>query len=285
MISIRNLSVDLGDFQLRDLSLEIASGEFFILMGPTGAGKTILLEAIIGLVPVAGGEIFLDGDRITHLPPEKRQIGIVYQDYALFPHLTVRENIAFGRRFQAAAGVKNSELPADLLATLELEPLLSRYPGTLSGGEQQRVALARALAVSPRVLLLDEPLSALDPRFREELRHYLRLLHRQTGTTFLMVTHDFAEALALAERLAVINRGRLEQAGTPEEIFRQPAAWKSTWAGKWNWNGAASPSAPRISFSAPTPWWPPASRTLLPAGSAASPPPASTTRWRSRSPT
>ncbi len=224
MISIHNLAVKLGQFQLVDITLDIKENEFFVLMGPTGAGKSVLLEAIAGLVTVSSGSIKLGEKEIRNLSPEKRGISIVYQDYALFPHLTVQQNIYYGLRFHRLARDNSAPRIRNLIDILALEPLFDRFPGTLSGGEQQRVALARALAIDPAVLLLDEPLAALDPRFREDLRQHLKTLHQNTHTTFFMVTHDFAEAISLADRAAVMNHGCLEQVGTIREIFQQPAS-------------------------------------------------------------
>ncbi len=226
-LRIENLAVDLGQFKLKDINLTLETGDFFALMGPTGAGKSVLLEALVGLVPQSTGEIYIDERRISNLPPEERGIGIVYQDYALFPHLSVLGNIRYGLKFQSRAksGHSNAENMAvvdDLIPLLGLGHLLHRYPTTLSGGEQQRVALARALVVKPDILLLDEPLSALDPNFRQELRTHLKNLHAASGATFLMVTHDFSEALSLAQHAAIMASGRLEQSGTIEDIFRRP---------------------------------------------------------------
>ncbi len=221
-IRIENLSVDLGSFNLRNINLTLESGDFFALMGPTGAGKSVLLEALVGLVPLIEGEVFINDRKITNLPPEKRGISIVYQDYALFPHLTVLDNIRYGLRFHHQ--MRTSALIDELVARLNLNHLLQRYPTTLSGGEQQRVALARSLAVSPDILLLDEPLSALDPNFRQDLRAHLKTLHQTSGATFLMVTHDFSEALSLARHAAVMNQGILEQVGAIEEIFCRPTS-------------------------------------------------------------
>lgn len=222
MIRIEKLSVSQGDFNLRDINLEIAKGDFFVIIGPTGAGKTVLLESITGLIPLRSGRIYAGGRDITKLSPEERDISIVYQDCSLFPHLTVLKNIRYGLRYRRAR-----EDPGHLdyiINSLGLAQLLDRAPTSLSGGERQRVALARALAVKPTILLLDEPLNALDPSFRGEIQTILKQLHSRTGITFLMVTHDFSEALTLARRGAVINQGKIEQTGTIDEIFKEPAS-------------------------------------------------------------
>ena len=222
MIEIKGLSVDLGDFLLKDITFEVKQGEYYIILGPTGAGKTVLLESIAGLYPVKKGEIWLNGKEITNLEPEKRGIGVVYQDYVLFPHLSVKENIAFGLRLR---GQPREEIEATigwLVELLNISHLLERKPDTLSGGESQKVALARALSVKPKVLLLDEPLSALDPETREDIQHELRRIHERLNMTVIQVTHDFEEAVALGDRIAVIGEGRIMQVGTSEQIFRQP---------------------------------------------------------------
>jgi molybdate/tungstate transport system ATP-binding protein len=222
MIKIESLRIELPGFVLQDIDLSIQDGEFFTLLGPTGAGKTLVLEAIAGVTPITNGRIWVKGQDITHLPPERRGIGIVYQDYSLFPHLSVLENITYGLRYHKADQLAPREWVQKLMEQLGLKALAKRSVQNLSGGEKQRVALARALAVNPSVLLLDEPLSALDPNFREEIRDVLRNLNQNLETTFLMVTHDFADALFLAKRAAVINQGRIEQFGKITNIFQRP---------------------------------------------------------------
>ena len=222
MIKIENLNIHLGEFNLHDINLNIEENEFFMLMGPTGAGKTVLLEAIAGLIPTKSGTISVGNINITKLPPEKRGIGIVYQDHSLFPHLTVLDNITYGFHFHKIDKIQAEKRLNRLVKDLDLSHLLKRLPLNLSGGELQRIALARALMVNPSVLLLDEPLSALDTNFREEIRTGLKRLHKNSNVTFLMVTHDFAEALSLADRAAVMSNGRIEQTGKMEDIFQRP---------------------------------------------------------------
>ncbi len=223
MINLDLLTVRLPGFAVQDISLQVAPGEFFALLGPTGSGKTVILESIAGLVHVTGGSIRVGGKNITRLPPEQRRIGIVYQDYALFPHLTVMENICYGLRYFDLDMPQTRQRIDHLVELLGLQKIIHRRPLHLSGGEKQRVCLARALSVNPSVLLLDEPLSALDPNFREEIRRVLKKLHGELGITFMMVTHDFSEALYLADRVGVIRSGRMEQVGSTEDIFLRPA--------------------------------------------------------------
>jgi ABC-type Fe3+/spermidine/putrescine transport system ATPase subunit len=237
MIRLEGLDVVAGGFSLRIDELSVEKGEFLVFLGPTGSGKTVLLETLAGLRRPVGGRIWFGDRDVTAEPPERRRVGFVYQDYALFPHLSVGKNIAFGlskrvaggRAGRARAGKSESSDGADqdrgaaLAALLGIEQLMDRYPDTLSGGEQQRVALARALAIEPEVLLLDEPLSALDRKTRRELRIELRRLHRELGATVLHVTHDLDEALVLGDRIAVLIDGDLRQTGTPEDVLRQPA--------------------------------------------------------------
>ena len=218
MIRLEDLSIDLGEFRLDSFSLSVNKGEFFMVVGPSGAGKTVLLESIAGLRMPASGKIVIGGKDVTSLPPEKRNVALVYQDYALFPHLTVEQNIRWGLRFSAAPEPGYIE---GLICLLRLEKLLSRLPETLSGGEQQRSALARALAVKPTVMLLDEPISALDPRFREDLQDHLSRINGE-GMTLVMVTHDFNEVLSLGHRVAVIDEGSLQQVGEVKNVFREP---------------------------------------------------------------
>ncbi len=223
MIRIKNLNVKLSGFSLHDIDLTVEKGEFFTLLGPTGAGKTVVLESVIGIIPIEKGRIYINNKEVTNLPPEKRDIGIVYQDFALFPHLTVYKNITYGLRYHKVNGKEPGKNLSFIIDRLSLVPLLERTVKHLSGGEKQRVALARALAVDPSVLLLDEPLSALDPNFREDTREILKRLHVETGITVLMVTHDFTEAHFLAQRTAIINNGRIEQTGSIAKVFHQPA--------------------------------------------------------------
>jgi len=222
MIRIEDLHIRLPDFSLDKVNLVIQSGDFFVLMGPTGSGKTLLLEAIAGLMQTSSGRILIDGREMAGQPPENRGIGIVYQDQALFPHLSVSQNIAYGLRYHRVDSNKARGHVDKLVDLLDLTHILDRLPANLSGGEKQRVALARALAVRPRVLLLDEPLSALDPNFRDGVRQALKALHAGTGTTFMMVSHDFSDALSLADRAAVINSGKIEQVGSVDDIFKRP---------------------------------------------------------------
>jgi len=192
------------------------------VLGPTGAGKTVFLESIAGLRRPKGGRIHIDGQDVAHLPPERRGIGFVYQDYVLFPHLTVASNIAYGLRCQRVGGREIRARVRHMAHMIGIEGLLHRRPDTLSGGEQQRVALARALVVRPRLLLLDEPLSALDPGTRDALHRELGRLHDNLPTTTIHITHDFEEAVALGERVAIVHDGQIVQVGPAEQVFRQP---------------------------------------------------------------
>lgn len=223
MIRIENLGIELPGFAVQDVNLRVEPGEFFTLIGPTGSGKTLVLESVAGLAPKCSGRILINGEDITHMPPERRAVSLVYQDHSLFPHLTVLQNVTYGQRYQGIGRREGESEACMLLEQLGLSRVTDRRPDKLSGGEKQRVSIARALACRPRVLLLDEPLSSLDPQFRADLRQTLKSLHRETGLTVLMVTHDFVDALTLSDRAAVIRAGKLEQVGSVADIFRQPA--------------------------------------------------------------
>ena len=222
MITVKGLKVDLGGFILQNINLDVEPGVYFIILGPTGAGKTVLLEAIAGLYPVLQGTISVNDKEISRLSPEKRGIGIVYQDQALFPHLSVEENIAFGLKSMKCPRQEIKPRVDSMVETVGIAHLLQRSPPTLSGGEKQKVALVRALVTEPAVLLLDEPLSALDPENKEKMQWELAEMHRRLKVTIIHVTHDFEEAIALGHRVAVLNEGRIVQVGTPEDILRQP---------------------------------------------------------------
>jgi len=219
---VDSLGKRLGSFELPSLSLTVNRGEYFVLLGPSGVGKTVLLELIAGLLRQDRGSIGWDGADVSYAPPERRGFAIVYQDYALFPHLSVRHNLAYGLRARKLARQELTARLTEVARQVGIADLLDRSPGTLSGGEQQRVALARAMVIAPELLLLDEPLSAVDLQFRRVLRKLLKQLHRETRTTFLHVTHDVEEALQLGERIGVMLDGSLRQIGTPIELFQHP---------------------------------------------------------------
>ena len=207
---------------LDSVSLPIESGEFFCLLGPSGCGKTTTLNLIGGFIPLTSGELRIEGRRVNDLPPHKRNVNTVFQSYALFPHMTVAQNVAFGLRMEGLANRDASRRVDEYLELVGLLRLAGRYPSQLSGGQQQRVALARALAKRPAVLLLDEPLGALDLKLRRQMQTELARIHRQVGTTFVFVTHDQEEALSMATRIAVMSDGHVVQAGTPREIYDRP---------------------------------------------------------------
>ena len=214
-----------GDAAVRaldDVSVDIRKGEFFTLLGPSGCGKTTLLRLIAGFEMPTSGTILLDGQDITTLPPNKRPVNTVFQSYALFPHLTVAQNVGFGLEMQGRPKREVQDTVAQMLALVKLEPMAGRKTSQLSGGQQQRVALARALAPRPKVLLLDEPLSALDLKLRKEMQIELKRLQTETGITFVFVTHDQEEALTMSDRIGVMSAGKLQQVGSPRDIYTRP---------------------------------------------------------------
>jgi len=224
VVELDRLSRTFGDFAaVTDFNLTVNAGQFVALLGPSGCGKTTSLRMIAGYITPTAGRVLLEGQDATHLPPERRNIGMVFQSYALFPHMTVAENVAFGLQMRKVPQAEIKDRVAATLKLVDLADLGGRFPKELSGGQQQRVALARAVVIRPSVLLLDEPLSNLDARLRQQMRDELKRVQREVGLTAILVTHDQEEALALADHIAILNRGRLEQAGAPKAIFRRPA--------------------------------------------------------------
>jgi ABC-type Fe3+/spermidine/putrescine transport system ATPase subunit len=249
ILELRNLSKRFPThLAVSGVSLQIPPGSFFSLLGPSGCGKTTTLRMIAGFESPTEGEVYLKDHRIDALPPYERNVNTVFQSYALFPHLSVEDNVAFGLRRKGATGTK--ERVGEALEQVRLQGKNSRMPAQLSGGERQRVALARALVMQPDVLLLDEPLSALDPQLRKQVRAELKDLQRRVGVTFLFITHDQEEALSLSDTLAVMNQGKVEQIGTPQEIYRRPSSrFVASFLGAMNWIGSVGlrPEATRLS--------------------------------------
>ena len=224
-ISLRGVSKRYGEVDaLHPLDLDIAEGEFFCLLGPSGCGKTTTLNLIGGFVAPSAGEIRIRGERVDRLPPHKRNVNTVFQSYALFPHLDVAGNVGFGLKMARVPAAESKPRVDEALRQVGLEEHGRRMPGELSGGQQQRVAVARALVNRPAVLLLDEPLGALDLKLRKRLQLELAQIHGEVGTTFVYVTHDQEEAMTMADRIAVMAEGRIQQVGTPEEIYKRPAS-------------------------------------------------------------
>jgi sulfate/thiosulfate transport system ATP-binding protein len=228
-IQVQNIHKAFGDFvALGDVSLDFPTGELVALLGPSGCGKTTLLRIIAGLESADSGRVLLDGEDASDTHVRERHVGFVFQHYALFRHMSVFDNVAFGLRMKPRSQRPSEKVIRtkvhDLLKLVQLDWLADRFPAQLSGGQRQRIALARALAVEPRVLLLDEPFGALDARVRKDLRRWLRELHDRTGYTTIFVTHDQEEALELADRVVVMNRGRIEQVGTTDEVYEKPAS-------------------------------------------------------------
>ncbi|MBS0517576.1 MAG: ABC transporter ATP-binding protein [Proteobacteria bacterium] len=251
-LALDNLSKRFGTQTAVDgLSLGVEKGEFISLLGPSGCGKTTTLQMIAGFVEPSSGAIRLEGEDLLAVKPAKRGLGIVFQSYALFPHMTATENVAFGLEMQGIAAAERARRVADALELVGLGAFAARYPRQLSGGQQQRVALARALVIRPRILLLDEPLSNLDAKLREEMQIELRQIQRTVGTTTILVTHDQAEAMALSDRVVVMNKGRAEQIATPLEAYEHPAtAFVASFLGKTNLVNGVAVRPERIAFAA-----------------------------------
>ncbi|HVT64803.1 MAG TPA: sulfate ABC transporter ATP-binding protein [Mycobacteriales bacterium] len=223
-INVQNVSKSFGDFHaLVDVSVDIEPGHLTAVLGPSGGGKSTLLRIIAGLEEADRGTVLIEGADVTHVPARDRGIGFVFQHYAAFTHMTVWENVAFGLKIAKTPKPRIKERVGELLALVHLDGLASRFPSELSGGQRQRMALARALAVEPGLLLLDEPFGALDVKVRQELRDWLRRLHDEVHTTTIFVTHDQEEAMEIADQIIVINHGKVEQAGSPDELYDRPA--------------------------------------------------------------
>jgi spermidine/putrescine transport system ATP-binding protein len=223
-IRLEALEKRFGDTVAVDsIDLDMPSGEFFTMVGPSGCGKTTTLRMIAGFERPTSGRILLDGTDVAQTPPHRRNVNTVFQSYALFPHLNVADNVAFGLKYKRTTSEERRRMVAEMLALVRLTGFEKRKPAQLSGGQQQRVALARALILRPRVLLLDEPLGALDARLRKDLQVELKALQSEVGVTFVFVTHDQEEALTMSDRVAVMNDGRVEQAGSPQSVYEEPA--------------------------------------------------------------
>ena len=223
LLQIRGLGVRFEDFEaIRPLDLDVLNGEFLTILGPSGSGKTTLLRAIAGFQTPTAGRIEFDGRDIADLPINRRPFNTVFQDYALFPHMTVRQNVGFGLRVRGTGRAELAERVEAALKIVELEQFGGRYPAQLSGGQQQRTALARAMICEPRLILLDEPLAALDAALRRQMQRFLKSVQRQSGITFLFVTHDQSEAITMSDRICVMRSGSIEQIGTPQELYYRP---------------------------------------------------------------
>ena len=248
ILQLRNLVKEYpGHRALDDVSLSIDAGSFFSLLGPSGCGKTTTLRLIAGFEQPTAGEVLLNGEVVNHRKPYQRNVSTVFQSYALFPHLTARQNIEFGLRRRRATEI--ARRVRDMIELVSLAGKEERRPAQLSGGERQRVALARSMVLEPDVLLLDEPLAALDPKLRQQMRLELKALQRRVGIAFLLVTHDQEEALSMSDRLAVMNDGRIEQTGAPEEVYLRPGTrFVAGFLGAVNWIGGIGvrPEATRI---------------------------------------
>jgi len=253
VLELRNVVKEFpGQRAVDGVTLALERGGFYSLLGPSGCGKTTTLRMVGGFEKPSSGDVFLNGERVNERKPYERNVSTVFQSYALFPHLTALGNVEFGLRERGVAGRR--ELAMNALELVKLSARAQRFPAALSGGEKQRVALARSLVLEPQLLLLDEPLAALDPDLRKQMRAELKAMQRQTGITFLLVTHDQEEALSLSDKLAVMNSGRIEQFGTPEDVYLRPAsAFVAGFLGAVNWFGDAGvrPEATRIARERP----------------------------------
>jgi iron(III) transport system ATP-binding protein len=236
-VRVKNISKSFGQTPaLRDVSLEVEPHELFFLLGPSGCGKTTLLRLIAGFYEADSGELFLGDKPMAGVPPHRRNTGMVFQNYALWPHMTVAQNVAYGLEVRSVAAEEKKRRVGEALDIVQMQPYAQRLPNQLSGGQQQRVALARALVIRPDVLLLDEPLSNLDTRLRLEMREEIRRIHAQTRITTIYVTHDQKEALSMANRIAVMRDGRIEQTGDPRSLYRKPVSrFVADFMGDTNW--------------------------------------------------
>lgn len=222
-ISLRGLSKIFGSFQaVNNLDLNVEGGEFLSLLGPSGCGKTTTLQMVAGFVPPTSGSVLVEGENLTHVAPEKRDMGIVFQSYALFPHMTIAQNVGFGLEMRKMKNPALTERIDEALAMVRLSGLEDRYPSQLSGGQRQRVAIARVLAIRPRVLLLDEPMSNLDAKLRGDMHVELRALQRRLGITTILVTHDQVEAMTMSDRIAVMTGGKIAELGSPQQVYDKP---------------------------------------------------------------
>lgn len=224
MLEVKDLCVQFGTFSLRDITFDVQDGEYFVLLGPTGAGKTMLLESIAGLKPVRSGQVWINGRDVTSFSIEKRKIGFFHQDYIVYPHLSVRDNISFGTMYRYKTRQEIDQAVERAVELLGIEHLLQKRPTSLSGGETQKITLARAIAIKPDLLLLDEPLSAVDVETKHTYERELSELHKRLKLPTIHVTHDFEEAIALGDRMAVMSEGQILQIGTPQQIFRHPTS-------------------------------------------------------------
>jgi putative spermidine/putrescine transport system ATP-binding protein len=241
-VSLKNLNKSFGDvIAVENLDLDIPHGEFFSMLGPSGSGKTTVLRIIAGFETATDGQVILEGSDVTELAPFDRDVNTVFQDYALFPHMTIQQNVEYGLRARKIPKIERAKLASEAIESVKLTHLADRLPHQLSGGQRQRIALARALVLRPKVLLLDEPLGALDKQLREEMQVELKRIQREAGITFIFVTHDQEEAMRMSDRIAVFNAGKIEQIGAPREVYENPkSAFVASFLGVSNLISGAS---------------------------------------------